>query len=99
MAGLQVGQALRCSSYLSLGSTVPAPMFLGTQPQYATKALTLVFIATVIFATVAEVESGSTFRETCLTTEIRESFMKLTILHGATPAETCFAVPLQISFS
>ena len=25
MAGLQVGQALSCSSYLGLGSAVPAP--------------------------------------------------------------------------
>ena len=40
MAGLQKGQALRCSSYLGLGSVVPAPMFLGTQPPYGTKALT-----------------------------------------------------------
>ena len=36
MARLQVGQALRSSSYLGLGSTVPAPMFLGTQPPYGT---------------------------------------------------------------
>ena len=39
MAGLQVGQALRCSSYLGLGSAVPAPMSLGIQPPYVTKAL------------------------------------------------------------
>ena len=39
MAGLQVGQALRCSSYLGLGSAVSVPMFLGTQPPYAKKAL------------------------------------------------------------
>ena len=38
MAELQVGQALRCSSYLVLGSAVPAPMFLGTRLPYATKA-------------------------------------------------------------
>ena len=37
--GLQVGQALRCSSYLGLESAVPAPMFLGTQPPYATKGV------------------------------------------------------------
>ena len=44
MAGLQVGQALGCSGCLGLGSAVPAPpMFLGTQPPYATKALTLGF--------------------------------------------------------
>ena len=60
---------------------------------------TLVFIITVIVATVAEVESGSTFRETCLATEVRKSFRKLTMLHGATPAETCFTVPLHTSFS
>ena len=40
---------------------------------------------------VAEVESGSTFRETCLVTA--------TMLHGATPAETCFAASLHTSFS
>ena len=40
VAGLQVGQALRCSSYLGLGSAVPAPMVLGTQPPYTMKALT-----------------------------------------------------------
>ena len=40
MAGLQVGQALGCSGCLGLGSAVPVPpMFLGTQPSYATKAL------------------------------------------------------------
>ena len=48
---------------------------------------------------VAEVESGSTFRETCLATEVRKSFTKPTMLHGATPAETCFAAPLHTSFS
>ena len=41
---------------------------------------TLVFITT---ATVAEVESGSTFRETCLATEVQKSFTKPTMLHGA----------------
>ena len=39
MAGLQVGQALRCSCCLGLGSAVPVPKFLGTQPPYVTKAL------------------------------------------------------------
>ena len=32
---------------------------------------TLVFVTTAIVATVAEVESGSTFRETCLATEVQ----------------------------
>ena len=40
MAGLQVGQALRCSSYLGLESAVPVLMFLDTQPPYASKGLT-----------------------------------------------------------
>ena len=53
----------------------------------------------MIVATAADVESGSTFRETCLATEVRESFRKPTMLHGATPAETCFAAPLHTSFS
>ena len=38
-AGLQEGQALRCSSYLCLGLAVPTPMFLLTQPPYAMRAL------------------------------------------------------------
>ena len=57
------------------------------------------FITTAIVATVAEVESSSTFRETCLATEVQKSFMKPIMLHGATPAETCFAAPLHTSFS
>ena len=48
---------------------------------------------------VAEVENGFTFRETCLATHVRKSFAQLSMLHGATPAETCFAVPLHTSFS
>ena len=37
--GLQEGQGLRCSNYLCLGLAVPAPMFLLSQPPYATRAL------------------------------------------------------------
>ena len=59
----------------------------------------LVFFATAIVATVAEVESDPTFRETCLATKVQKSFTKLTMLHGATPAETCFASSLHASFS
>ena len=33
---------------------------------------TLVFVTTAIIATVAEVESGSTFGETCLATEVQK---------------------------
>ena len=47
---------------------------------------------------VAQVESGSTVRETCFATEVRKSFTKPTLLHGATPAETCFAAPWYKSF-
>ena len=39
MAGLRVEQALRCSSYLGLGSAVPAPTFQSTQPPNAMKML------------------------------------------------------------
>ena len=60
---------------------------------------TLVFFVTAIVATVAKVESGSTFREICLATEVQKSFLKPTMLHGATPAETCFASSLHTSFS
>ena len=60
---------------------------------------TLVSITTAIVATVAEVESGSTFCETCLETKIRKRFTKPTItLHGAMLPETCFATPLQNEF-
>ena len=56
------------------------------------------FITTAIVATVAEVESSSTFRETCLTTEVQKSLMKPTV-HRPTPAKPCFAAPLHTSFS
>ena len=41
VAGLQVGQALGCSGCLGLGSAVLVPMFLSTQPPFATKELIL----------------------------------------------------------
>ena len=50
-------------------------------------------------ATVAEIDSGSTLRDTCFATEVQKSFTKPTMLHGAKPAETCFAAPLHISFT
>ena len=49
---------------------------------------TLVFSPLRPLRAVVEVESGSTFRETCLATEVRKSFTKPIMLHGATPAET-----------
>ena len=57
---------------------------------------TLVSITTAIVATIEEVESGSTFRKTCLATEDE---MKPTMLHGVTPSKTYLATPLLISFS
>ena len=60
---------------------------------------TLFFFATAIVAIVAEVESGSTFREICLATEAQKSFTKPTMLHGAMPAVTCFASSFHTSFS
>ena len=53
---------------------------------------TLVFSSPRPLRAVTDVESGSTFRETCLATEVRKSFTKPTMLQGATSAETCFAV-------
>ena len=53
-----------------------------------------VFITTTI---VAEVESGSTFREAFLVTEVQESYKTRTMLHSATPAETCFSSKLRRS--
>ena len=60
---------------------------------------TLVFSPLRPLRAVAELESGSTFRETCLATEVQESIMKPTMLHGSRPAETCFAASLHTSFS
>lgn len=55
---------------------------------------TPVFVNTAIAATVAEVESLSTFRETCLATEVQESFTKPTKLSW-----NFFAAPLHTSFN
>jgi len=52
-------------------------------------------LALVTTAIVAKVESSYSFGETCLATEVQ----KPTILHCATPAETCFVTPLHTSFS
>ena len=57
------------------------------------------FITTATAATVAEIECGSTFRETCLATEIQKSFTKPSTLHGKMFPETCFAAPFQIKVS
>ena len=57
------------------------------------------FITSAMVATVAEIDSGSTLHDTCLITEVQESFTKPTILHGATPAETCFAAPSHVSIT
>ena len=58
----------------------------------------LIFITTAIVATVA-VESGSTFGETCLATEVQKvSRNHATMLHGATPVETCFATAVAHKF-
>ena len=68
-------------------------------PRSGVTQLPLVFITTTIFGTVAEIESGSTLRETCLATEVQESYSKPTVMHGARPPETCFAAHLHINFS
>lgn len=47
---------------------------------------TLLFLPAAIVATVADEESGSTFRETSLATEIKRK-TKPTMLHIAKPAE------------
>ena len=77
-------------------------MYNGDRDQFYEKVLygkTLVFSPLRPLRAVAEVESRSTFRETCLATEVRKSITKPTMLHGATRAETCFAAPLHTSFS
>ena len=48
MAGLRVGQALGCSTYLGLGLAVPAPMFLSTQPPCATYALNIIYMVNLV---------------------------------------------------
>ena len=48
---------------------------------------TLVFITTAIVATVTEVESGSTFRQTSVATDGQKVPRKPTMLHGAMPGE------------
>ena len=53
------------------------------------------FITSAMVATVAEIDSGSTLHDTCLTTEVQKSFTKPTILHGATPAEIRSAIARQ----
>ena len=60
---------------------------------------TLDFITSAMVATVAEIDSGSTLRDTCLATEVQKGFTKPAMLHGATPAKTCFAAPLRISLT
>ena len=60
---------------------------------------TLDFITSAMVATVAEIGSGSTLRDTFLATEIQKSLTKPIMLNGATPAETCFTLPLRISFT
>ena len=55
---------------------------------------TLDFITSAMVAAVAEIDSGSTLRDTCLATEVQKSFTKPTMLHGPTPVETCFEAPL-----
>ena len=39
------------------------------------------------------------FCEICLATEVQKGFMKLPVLHGARPPETCSVAPLHASFS
>ena len=57
----------------------------------------LVCINSAIVATVhAEVESGSTFRETCQAKEVRKSFTKPTMLHGANLIHSAFTDKFQL---
>ena len=63
----------------------------GEQDQFHEVVLhseTLVFSPLRPLRALAEVESHSTFRETCPTMEVQKSFAKPTMLHGAMPAET-----------
>ena len=48
MAGLWVGQALGCSTYLGLGSAVPAPMFMGMHPNSICDLIIIIIIIIII---------------------------------------------------
>ena len=92
-----------CSGTLTLVSkfVVPVPVWRSVtrpRPHYVVLYVTD-FITSAMVATVAEIDSGSTLHDTCLTTEVQKSFTKPTIFHGATPAEFFFAAPLQVSFT
>ena len=45
-------------------------------------------ITSAMVATVAEIDSGSTLHDTCLTTEVQKSFTKPTVLQHATAASS-----------
>ena len=75
-------------------------MYRTTQDQFHKVVLhgkTIIFIITAIVAMVVEGERGSTFHEICVETEVQESCMKLTMLHGAMPTKTCFTALLHIT--
>ena len=80
---------------------VPVPVWRSvTRPSETTlRGVVRYVITSAMVATVAEIDSGSTLHGTCLMTEVQKSFTKPTILHGATPAETCFETPLHVSFT
>ena len=92
-----------CSGTLTLVSKFVVPVSVWrsvTRPSETTlRGVVRYFITSAMVATVAEIDSGSTFHDTCLITEVQKSFTTPTILHGATPAETCFAAPLHVSFT
>ena len=60
---------------------------------------TLDFITSAMVETLAEIDGGSTLCDTLPQMEVQKSFTKSTMLHSATPAETCFTLPLHISFT
>ena len=72
------------------------------QDQYHEVALhteTLVLVTNAIVVTVSEVESGSTFCETHLSTQVQKGFMRQTTLHSATRAQTHFTALPYTSLS
>ena len=89
---------LRCRYILKLLAKTCVQQRCKTRHEVVLHGETLVFSPLRPLLAVAQVDRGSTFRETCLATEVRKSSAKATLLHGAKPAETCFAAPLYTSF-
>ena len=59
---------------------------------------TLNFTTRAKVATAAEIDNGSTLRDTCLAAELQKSFTKPTMLRCAKPAENLFHSAVEQKF-